>query len=105
MTTTTSHPPKRSQLAPSISASDGSSSFLAGSKPPPYAVAAASSRDKSLEGSDKNKVDMASEVGKMLAAKATEQGVSNIVFDRGGYLYHGRVKSLAEGARNGGLKF
>lgn len=68
-------------------------------------IAAASSRDKSLETAGKNKVEQAAEVGKMLAAKATEAGVTTAVFDRGGYLYHGRVKSLAEGARNGGLKF
>ncbi len=47
----------------------------------------------------------AGEVGKRLAARATEAGVSNVVFDRNGFKYHGRVKSLAEGAREGGLKF
>ena len=45
------------------------------------------------------------EVGRLLAAKATEAGITQVVFDRGGYLYHGRVKALAEGAREGGLKF
>ena len=46
-----------------------------------------------------------SEVGKLLAANAKQAGVETVVFDRGGYLYHGRVKALAEGAREGGLKF
>jgi large subunit ribosomal protein L18 len=49
--------------------------------------------------------DAAREVGKLLASRATEQGVETVAFDRGGYLYHGRVKALAEGAREGGLKF
>jgi large subunit ribosomal protein L18 len=48
---------------------------------------------------------MCREVGKALAAKAHEVGISQVVFDRAGYLYHGRVKALAEGAREGGLKF
>jgi large subunit ribosomal protein L18 len=52
-----------------------------------------------------NKTDQATEVGKTLAAAAKEAGVETCVFDRGGYLYHGRVKALAEGAREGGLKF
>lgn len=64
----------------------------------------ASSKDKdfSVEG---NKVDVAVEVGKSLAEKATKAGIEQVVFDRNGYLYHGRVKALAEGAREGGLKF
>ncbi|MFC1629102.1 50S ribosomal protein L18, partial [Gemmatimonadota bacterium] len=45
------------------------------------------------------------EAGKVLAARAKECGIETVAFDRGGYLYHGRVKSLAEGAREGGLKF
>jgi large subunit ribosomal protein L18 len=52
-----------------------------------------------------NKTDQAAEVGKALAAAAKQAGVETCVFDRGGYLYHGRVKALAEGAREGGLKF
>jgi len=52
-----------------------------------------------------NKTDQATEVGKNLAAAAKDAGVETCVFDRGGYLYHGRVKALAEGAREGGLKF
>jgi large subunit ribosomal protein L18 len=52
-----------------------------------------------------NKVDSAKLVGKALAESALKAGIDKVVFDRNGYLYHGRVKSLAEGAREGGLKF
>jgi large subunit ribosomal protein L18 len=51
------------------------------------------------------KTDQAAEVGKLLARNAKEAGVEVVVFDRGGYLYHGRVKALAEAAREGGLRF
>ena len=51
------------------------------------------------------KAELAKEVGKAIATKATEAGIKAVVFDRGGYLYHGRVKALAEGAREGGLQF
>jgi len=51
------------------------------------------------------KCDKSREVGKALAARAKDAGISQVVFDRAGYLYHGRVKALAEGAREGGLKF
>jgi len=51
------------------------------------------------------KAEVAMEVGKLLAKKAGEQKIASVVFDRGGYKYHGRVKALAEGAREGGLKF
>jgi large subunit ribosomal protein L18 len=51
------------------------------------------------------KIETATKVGKALAEKAVAAGLSEVVFDRGGYLYHGRVKALAEGAREGGLKF
>ncbi|MEK6479269.1 50S ribosomal protein L18 [Catalinimonas sp. 4WD22] len=50
-------------------------------------------------------LDIAKEVGKKLAEKAIAHGISHVVFDRGGYIYHGKVKALAEGAREGGLKF
>jgi large subunit ribosomal protein L18 len=52
-----------------------------------------------------DKSEQATEVGKLLAASAKEAGVQSCVFDRGGYLYHGRVKALADGAREGGLQF
>jgi large subunit ribosomal protein L18 len=52
-----------------------------------------------------SKTEQAKEVGKLLAANAKQAGIEACVFDRGGYLYHGRVKALAEGAREGGLKF
>jgi len=51
------------------------------------------------------KISQASEVGKLIAKKATEKKIQKVVFDRGGYLYQGRVKALAEGAREGGLRF
>ena len=68
-------------------------------------IAAASSRDKDLSSEKGTKTELASMVGKSLAEKALKAGVSNVTFDRGGYKYHGRVKSLAEGAREAGLKF
>lgn len=55
--------------------------------------------------SRKSKVGLAFEVGKIIAKKAKEKGIEKVIFDRGGYKYHGRVKTLAEGARDGGLKF
>ena len=57
---------------------------------------------KSFKGS---KTEQAAEVGKVLAAAAKKAGIETVVFDRGGYLYHGRVKALADGAREGGLSF
>ena len=68
-------------------------------------LAAASSRDSDLTGKASSKTEQAGLVGKHIAEKALAAGVTKIRFDRGGYLYHGRVKSLAEGAREGGLKF
>ena len=68
-------------------------------------ITAASSRDKSIDVSKVNKSEAAKLVGKAIAEKAMKAGVEAVTFDRGGYLYHGRVKSLAEGAREGGLKF
>ncbi len=67
-------------------------------------LVAASSRDKGVS-AEGGKAKQAELVGKALAEKALKAGVETISFDRGGYLYHGRVKSLAEGAREGGLKF
>jgi large subunit ribosomal protein L18 len=68
-------------------------------------ILAASSVDKSIAEQKVTKIEQAKLVGKLVAEKAKEAGVETIVFDRNGYLYHGRVKSLAEAAREGGLKF
>ena len=68
-------------------------------------LGAASSRDKSLVDIKSNKIDQAKEVGKLIAVKANEAGIKSVVFDRGGFLYHGRVKALADAARESGLKF
>jgi len=67
-------------------------------------VAAASSQEKDLR-SKTLSVDTATEVGKLVAARAKEAGVSTVVFDRGGYKFHGRVKALADAAREAGLEF
>ena len=58
-----------------------------------------------IDAKGKSKIEISFEVGKSIAEKAKEAGFEQIVFDRGGYLYHGRIKSLADGARDGGLKF
>lgn len=68
-------------------------------------LAAASSRDKSIAAQKGNKTEKSKMVGAAIAAKAGELGLKDVVFDRGGYLYHGRVKAVADGAREGGLKF
>jgi large subunit ribosomal protein L18 len=68
-------------------------------------MVAASSAEPAAGNDKMTKVNRAEVVGKLLAERAIAAGVTEVVFDRGGYLYHGRVKSLAEGARNGGLKF
>ena len=68
-------------------------------------IVSASSRDKDIAASKGTKSDIATLVGKAIGEKATKAGIETISFDRGGYQYHGRVKSLAEGAREAGLKF
>lgn len=67
-------------------------------------IVTASSRDKDLNAKG-TKSEVSKAVGMAVAAKAKAKGIETVVFDRGGYLYHGRVKALAEGAREGGLKF
>lgn len=67
-------------------------------------IVAASSVNKDVKAKG-SKSDVAKAVGKAIAAKATKAGIENVAFDRNGYLYHGRVKALAEAAREGGLKF
>ena len=67
-------------------------------------LCAASSMDKEFEGAGGNK-EAAKKVGEAIAKRAVEKGISQVVFDRGGYIYHGRVKELAQAAREGGLKF
>ena len=68
-------------------------------------VAAASSLEKDMRSKTGANVDAAKAVGKLVAQRAIEKGVKTVVFDRGGYLYHGRIKALADAAREGGLKF
>jgi large subunit ribosomal protein L18 len=68
-----------------------------------HTLCAASTKETDTSGG--NKTDHSAAVGKLLAEKAKGAGVEHVVFDRGGYLYHGRVKALADGAREGGLKF
>jgi large subunit ribosomal protein L18 len=70
-------------------------------------VAAASSIEKDMRGSLKTGADIAAAkaVGKLVAERASAKGVKEVIFDRGGYLYHGRVKALADAAREGGLNF
>jgi large subunit ribosomal protein L18 len=68
-------------------------------------IASASSRDKDILAQKVNKTEKSKLVGGAIAKKASELGVSTVVFDRGGYIYHGRVKAVAEGAREGGLQF
>ena len=67
-------------------------------------LCAASSLDKDFEGTGGNK-EAAKKVGALIAKRAADKGITEVVFDRGGYIFHGRVKELAEGAREGGLKF
>ena len=68
-------------------------------------VAAASSIEKDMRSKTGANVDAAKAVGKLVAQRAIEKGVKTVVFDRGGYLYHGRIKALADAAREGGLQF
>jgi large subunit ribosomal protein L18 len=68
-------------------------------------LAAASSKEKSIGAQKGTKTEKSKLVGSAIAAKATALGLTEVVFDRGGYLYHGRVKAVADGAREGGLKF
>ena len=67
-------------------------------------LASASTHEKDFEGNGGNK-EAAKKVGLMIADRAAAKGITEVVFDRGGYLYHGRVSELADGAREGGLKF
>ena len=68
-------------------------------------LVSASSQDKDVKAQKGTKLEKSKLVGAAIARKATDLGISNVVFDRSGYLYHGRVKALAEGAREGGLQF
>jgi large subunit ribosomal protein L18 len=68
-------------------------------------VAAASSIEKDMRSKTGANVEAAKAVGKLVAERAIQKGVKDVVFDRGGYLYHGRVKALADAAREGGLNF
>jgi large subunit ribosomal protein L18 len=68
-------------------------------------VTLASASTLQLGGASGTKSEKAAEVGKLVAQRAKDAGIASVVFDRGGYLYHGRVKALADGAREGGLEF
>jgi large subunit ribosomal protein L18 len=68
-------------------------------------IAAASSKDKDILAQKGTKTEKSKLVGEAIARKAVELGVTKVVFDRGGYIYHGRVKAVADGAREGGLQF
>jgi len=68
-------------------------------------IVSASTVDKDFGSESTGNVDAAKQVGELIAKRAQEKGVKSVVFDRGGYLYHGRVKALAEGAREAGLEF
>lgn len=70
-----------------------------------HTLASASSRDKSAKVGSGGNVAGAEEIGKLIAERARDKGVSKVVFDRGGYHYHGRIKALAEAARKAGLEF
>jgi len=70
-----------------------------------HTLTAASSRELSIAGEKATKKEKAAKVGRLIAERAKAAGIEKVVFDRGGYLYHGRVKALADEARKGGLKF
>jgi large subunit ribosomal protein L18 len=70
-----------------------------------HTLASSSSRDKDIQAQKTTKTALSKLVGSAIARKATDLGIQECTFDRGGNLYHGRVKALAEGAREGGLKF
>jgi|SRR5512137_288516 large subunit ribosomal protein L18 len=69
------------------------------------AVTIAAARSAEIDGAGLKKSEVAKKVGELLAQRAKDKGIERVVFDRSGYLYHGRVKALAEGAREGGLVF
>ena len=68
-------------------------------------IVAASTKDKEIKAQSGTKTEKSKLVGSAVARKASELGIKNVVFDRGGYLYHGRVKAVADGAREAGLEF
>ena len=70
-----------------------------------HTLSSASSREKGIAGKKVNKIEQAKLVGQLIAEKAKEANIETVIFDRNGYLYHGRVKALAESARENGLKF
>lgn len=70
-----------------------------------HTLLASSSKEKEIASKKTNKIEKSKLVGISLAKQAIEAGIKDVVFDRGGYLFHGRVKALADGAREGGLKF
>ena len=70
-----------------------------------FTLLSVSSRDSSIIDKKINKIEQAKLVGNLIGSKAIDKGISSVKFDRGGFLYHGRIKSLADGARESGLKF
>jgi large subunit ribosomal protein L18 len=68
-------------------------------------IVSVSSTEKEIAGQAQKRIDQAKVVGKLIAERSLEKGIKEVVFDRGGYLYHGRVKQLADAARENGLKF
>lgn len=70
-----------------------------------HTLTSASTVDPEVKGSEGNKTELAKMVGKLVAERALEKGIKQVVFDRGGFLYHGRIKALAEASREAGLEF